>query len=395
MTARSADPDIADDETAFLSEVRAFLEAQLTEDLRRAGRATTGVHSDIDACRIWHRRLYARGWIAPAWPLEHGGTGWTARQRLLFDRECARNDAPVLFAGGLRNVGPLLIARGTAEQRARYLPAILSGEELWCQGYSEPGAGSDLAALRMQATRDGERYIVTGRKIWTTGAQHSRRMFGLVRTARGEKPQDGITFLLIDMTAPGIEVRPIETLYGEPEFNEVVFDGVEVPVEDRVGEENDGWQVAKTLMYFARASNTTTGLLRRSMRRVGDLLDGAEAQGDARRLRRRCGALDIRLQALERLELDMLGRAGRNDGAEFDASMMKLLATELHQDITELGVEIAGPAALERWEPGPDIAESPGGHAAAKYFATRAASIYSGTNEIHRNILGRHLVRAR
>jgi acyl-CoA dehydrogenase len=377
-------------ERAFQREVQDFLATQLTEDLRRAGRATVGTHSDIRASNLWHRRLYERGWIAPAWPAEHGGTGWSARQRLIFDRECALNDAPVLFAGGIRNVGPLLIAMGSAAQRERYLPRILSGEDLWCQGYSEVTAGSDLAALKTQAKRVGDHYVVNGRKIWTTGADLANRMFGLVRTSTQGRPQQGITFLLIDMNSPGIEVRPVQTISGEAEFNEVTFDNVLVPVEDRVGEENDGWTVAKKLMYYARSSNTTCGLLRRSLRRTEELLAHAGA-GVADATLRRLAEVQLRLAALERIEYDAAGRDGGAD-MEFRASTMKLLATELHQKITEIALELAGSLAMERRDEHAWHAASPYAQAAAKYFGTRAATIYSGTSEVHRNILAKHLL---
>ena len=178
----------SDPDAAFLAEVRAFLAEALTPDLREAGRRTLGVHSDIAACRLWHQRLFRRGWIAPGWPVAHGGTGLTPRQRFLFDRECALNDAPVLFAGGIRSLGPLIIEMGTPLQQARYLPVILSGEDLWAQGFSEPGAGSDLARIATRAEREGDHYRVTGAKIWTTGAHLANRMFALVRTETGEKP---------------------------------------------------------------------------------------------------------------------------------------------------------------------------------------------------------------
>jgi acyl-CoA dehydrogenase len=248
-------------EQAFLAEVLGFLDRSLTADLRAAGRKTTGVHSDIEACRVWHRRLYERGWIAPAWPRNFGGTGWSARQRYLFDRECAANDAPVLFASGLRALGPLLIERGTDEQRARHLPAILSGEDLWCQGFSEPSAGSDLASLQCRADPDGDHYIVTGSKIWTTGAHIANRMFAIVRTARTERRQYGLTFLLLDMTSPGLRVVPIRDLAGGHELNEVFFDEVRVPVTNRVGDENLGWAVARRLMQLARSNNTPAALV--------------------------------------------------------------------------------------------------------------------------------------
>ena len=379
-------------ERLFQQEVQAFLATHLTEDLRAAGRATVGTHSDIQASRLWHRRLYERGWIAPAWPVEHGGTGWSARQRLIFDRECALNDAPVLFAGGIRNVGPLLIAMGTERQRERYLPRILSGDDLWCQGYSEVTAGSDLAALKTHAKRVGDHYVVTGRKIWTTGADLANLMFGLVRTSAAGKPQQGITFLLIDMASPGIHIRPVPTISGEAEFNEVTFDDVLVPVEERVGEENEGWAVAKKLMYYARSSNTTCGLLRRALRRIEELRACSETPVTRETLRR-LNEVQLRLSALERIEYESAGRDSVAD-MEFHASTMKLLATELHQRITEIALEIAGPHAIEQRDADACLNASAFAHAGSKYFATRAATIYSGTSEVHRNILGRHLLGA-
>ncbi|HKD23994.1 MAG TPA: acyl-CoA dehydrogenase family protein [Rhizomicrobium sp.] len=359
-------------EDAFLGSARAFLAEALTPELRAAGRATTGVHSEIGAAREWHRRLAAKGWIAPAWPREHGGTGWSARQRFLFERECADHDAPILSASGVRALGPLLIAIGTQAQKRRYLPAILSGADLWCQGFSEAGAGSDLAALSLHAERDGPSYRLTGRKLWTTGAQHSNRMFALVRTKRSEKPHHGITFLLLDMDSPGLSVTPIRTIDGECEFNEVVFEDVRVPVENRVGAEGEGWAAAKLLMRFARSNNTTAAHLRRSLRRARE--GAATALHDPR-----LAEIEIALETYESLELALL-TAGRLDGSDETASsMLKTLATELNQRISEFGLVQAGAVAG-------------GGIAPKRYFATRAASIYSGTNEIHRNLLARHLL---
>jgi acyl-CoA dehydrogenase len=377
---------------AFLREVRTFLSVALTPDLRNAGRNTTGVHSDIVACRIWHRRLYERGWIAPAWPIAHGGTNWTPAQRLTFERECAANDAPVLFAGGQRSLGPLLIAMGSPEQQHRYLPPILDGRDLWCQGFSEPGAGSDLAALQTRAIATDGHYVVSGSKIWTTGAQIANRMFCLVRTAQSAKPQHGITFLLVDMATPGISVKPIQTIAGDHEFNEVFLDQVRVPFADRVGNENEGWTVAKRLMQFARANNTTSGLLRRTFRRATGLVE-SHAGAELSALRLRLGELECELSVFEALELRVLTQGQADGVTATQASMIKTLATELHQKIAALALETAGPAALtspfskssSRW-----LEE--GQFASSKYFATRAASIYSGTNETHRNLIARSLI---
>lgn len=376
------------EDARFLDDVRSFLATALTPDLREAGRRTTGVHSEIGAARLWHRRLYERGWIAPAWPLAHGGCGWNARQRFLFDQQCARNDAPVLFATGLRSLGPLLIAIGSDEQRRRYLPAILNGDDLWCQGFSEPDAGSDLAALKTRADADGDDYVVTGRKIWTTGAHITNRMFALVRSSQGQRPQNGITFLLIDMESPGISIQPVLTMDGEHEFNEVIFDGVRVPMANRIGAENDGWGVAKHLMRFARTNNTNSGLLRRSWRAL-------ERNGEAYGVRNdplfvnRMTNLETELRALEALELRMLSSGRLSGDDEAGSSIMKTAATELHQRITELSMEAAGPLALSQNHPD----DAGAALAVRKYLATRAASIYSGTNEIHRNVIARHLCR--
>jgi acyl-CoA dehydrogenase len=382
-------PVAAMDDAAFVHMLREFFSVALTPDLRSAGRYTTGVHSEIGACRVWHRRLYERGWIAPAWPVAFGGTGWTPVQRLLFERECAAHDAPVLFAGGLRSLGPLLIAAGTPAQQRRFLPAILDGSDLWCQGFSEPGAGSDLAAVQTRAVAAEGHYIVNGSKIWTTGAQISNRMFCLVRTAQTKKPQDGITFLLVDMASAGLSVRPIRTLAGDDEFNEVFFDDVRVPCSNRIGEENEGWTVAKRLMSLARSNNTTSGHLRRALRSVDTLLV-SHAATDSQTLSLRRHQLECELWAFEWLELRALGQASID---EMTASMLKTRATELHQEIATLALEAAGAAALAAVPVGAQSYWLDGGDfASRKYFATRAASIYSGTNETHRNLMARRLV---
>ncbi len=381
------------DDQAFLAEVRAFLGVALTPDLRRAGAQTLGVHSEIEACRTWHRRLYVQGWIAPAWPEAFGGPGWSARQRFLFDRECALNDAPVLFATGLRSIGPLLIEMGTAEQRARYITPMLSGEDLWCQGFSEPGAGSDLAAISTRAVRDGDDYVLRGTKIWTTGAHLANRMFAIVRTADGARRQEGLTFLLIDLPSPGLTITPIPGLAGEHEFNQEFFDDVRVPVANRIGAEGEGWAVAKRLMQLARSNNTPAALVRRVFRRTQIAVAEAGATLEPA-VRRRLAGLEIELEAFEQMELAALpaGRPRAND--DLRPSMLKLTGSELHQKVAELAMEVAGPyaaaslEALGRIDPALDA----GARAMGKHLAVRAATIYSGASETQRNVMARALL---
>jgi acyl-CoA dehydrogenase len=376
------------DPPPFLAEVRAFLHDNLSEDLREAGRRTTGVHSEIGAAVTWHKRLHRKGWIAPAWPVAHGGTGWTAEQRFLFEQECARNDAPILFAAGIRSIGPLIIALGSDAQKRRYLPPILSGDDLWCQGFSESGAGSDLAAITTRAVPRGENYLVSGRKLWTTGAHLSNRMFALVRTRQGDKPQEGITFLLIDMATPGITVKPIVTFDGAHEFNEVIFDDVVVPQANRIGAENDGWAVAKHLMRFARTNNTTSGSLRRAWRTIERARDGQDDLEPA--LQVRLAEIECKLSVFEAQEMRLMASGRLSGDDEAASSLMKLSASELHQEMTEALLALAGPHGAVA--PGLGRALQPPSHAVEKYLATRAASIYSGTSEIHRNVLAKAVV---
>jgi acyl-CoA dehydrogenase len=388
------DHDIACcDEAAFIAEVRAFLAKALTPELREAGRRTLGVHSDIAACRTWHRRLFNKGWIAPAWPAAWGGAGWSSRRKFLFDRECALNDAPVLFAGGLRSLGPLLIEIGTPAQRAKYLTPILSGDDLWAQAFSEPGAGSDLARISTRAVRDGDDYVIDGAKIWTTGAHLANRLFAIVRTSDEARPQQGLTFLLIDLPAPGLTISPIITIDGEHELNALFFDGVRVPVANRVGEEGDGWSVAKRLMQMARSNNTPSALVRRVFQRARSAAlttDGLEPG-----LLRRLAEAELDLLAFEQSELAAMPDGVPRTGDQTTPSMLKLLGSELHQRVAELAMEIAGPYRLPAQalfqDEGGELAD--GARATAKHLATRAASIYSGTSETQRNVIAGAILR--
>ena len=353
----------------FRRDVDAFLNRELTEDLRAAGRATIGMHSDEAACRDWWRRLLSRGWIAPSWPVEHGGAGWTAAQRLYFENACAEQDAPILFSSGIRTIGPLIIAEGSEAQKTRYLPAILNGDDIWCQGFSEPQAGSDLSALSLKGQVDGDQIILNGSKLWTSMAHEATHMFLLARTEPGSVGGEGISFLLLDLSLPGITIRPIKTIDGQAEVNEVWFENVRTPVHDRIGAMGEGWQTAKRLMAIARGNNTTTGLLRRSLRAAWR---GLKQAGGDPSCAARLSQLGMRVDGVEALERRIAsGAMPIGEGAA--ASVIKLVATELHQLITEAG-----------WISAPNS-----NFAQARYLALRAASIYSGTSEIHRNILAR------
>ena len=247
----------------FRAEVRDFLDANLTGELRDGAARATSVFVDPSVTLPWQAILHARGWAAPDWPAEHGGPGWDDMQRYIFAAECARAGAPSLAPMGLKMVAPVIMHYGTPEQKAHYLPRILSGEDYWCQGFSEPGAGSDLASLQLRAVPDGDDYVLNGSKIWTTHAHFANRMFCLVRTSSEGKPQAGISFLLLDMASPGITVKPIRTLGGDHEFNQVFFDDVRVPQANRLGAENEGWSVAKHLLTFERGGKYAPGLIGR------------------------------------------------------------------------------------------------------------------------------------
>jgi len=388
------------EERAFQDEVRAFLDEALTPELRAAGRLATSVFMDPEYSLPWQRKLHAKGWVAPSWPAEYGGPGWSEMQRAIFAAECARAGAPSLPPQGLRMVGPCLMGYGTPEQKARYLPRMLSGEDFWCQGYSEPGSGSDLASLQMRADSDGDDYILNGSKIWTTHAQFANRMFCLVRTRFDGKPQAGITFLLLDMDIPGITIKPIITLAGDHEVNQVFFDDVRVPKSGRVGAENQGWTVAKYLLEFERGGGSAPGL-KVQLGRLRDMAadEGADGGGrliDDAAFRARLSAAEIAIEAIEMTELRVLAElsGGKNPGPA--SSMLKTAGTEAMQRIDELALDVAATyAAVDQ-----PMARRPGANtppvgpvhslvAAARYLNNRAASIYGGSNEIQRDIMAK------
>jgi alkylation response protein AidB-like acyl-CoA dehydrogenase len=389
----------------FRDEVRAFLDDALTPDLRRAGRLATSVYADRDTMRQWHTILYRKGWVAPSWPVEYGGCGWSAARRYVFLSELAAADAPALSPMGLSMCGPVLIGHGNAEQKAFYLPRILSGEDFWCQGYSEPGAGSDLASLKMSARDAGDHFVCNGQKVWTTHAMLANRIFCLVRTSANGPPQTGITFLLIDMATPGIEVKPITMLSGEDIQCEIHFRDVAVPKANVVGRIGDGWTVAKYLLQFERGGSAAAPGLYARLRRVKALAVDCGVGSDPA-LAHKLAETEVGIAALEYAEHRILSRTVGGVLAGVAPSMMKIRSTELSQRITELALEIAGPYAApfqpERTAPGGEVhvphnlasqGIGPEGCApvAARYLNERAGSIYAGSNEIQRNIIAKAL----
>ncbi|QUD87318.1 acyl-CoA dehydrogenase family protein [Phenylobacterium montanum] len=390
--------DLTEDDVAFRDQVRDFLDAALPPDLQEAGRRASSVFMDKTYSLAWQRILHERGWVAPSWPVEYGGPGWTEMQRYIFAAECARAGAPSLAPMGLKMVGPVIMGFGTPEQKAHYLPRILSGEDYWCQGYSEPGAGSDLGALQLQAVQDGDHYVLNGTKIWTTHAHWANRMFCLVRTRREGKPQAGITFLLLEMASPGVTVRPIITLAGEHEVNQVFFDNVRVPLSGRVGEENQGWTVAKYLLEFERGGGAAAGL-RVTLERLVRLASQEQADDGGRLVdepafRRRLGQATISLDAIDMTERRVMAALSAGVPPGPASSMLKIQSTELMQQFDELfllgAAHYGSPYQPEARRAGSTVAPIGPEHslmAQARYLNNRAASIYGGSNEIQRDIL--------
>ena len=383
---------LAPAEEAFRAEVRDFLATSLTEDLRRAQRRTTGVYPEPAVSRPWQAMLAQKGWLAAAWPRQHGGPGWSAVQRFIFETECAQADAPLVHPMGIRLVAPVIMRFGTPAQQAQHLPGILSGADYWCQGFSEPGAGSDLAALRTQAVADGSDYVLNGSKIWTTHAQHANRMFALVRTGAEGRRQDGISFLLLDMQAPGITVRPIATMGGDADVNEVFFDNVRVPQSWRIGPEGGGWACAKVLLEFERGAGIASPRLRAQLRRVGDALAATLGAGVLAKpaMASRFGEVLADLDAFEMLELRTLGSLQPGQAPGPVASILKLRASRLRQSIAQLGLQAIGQEAVRLAEPGAD------GDAAVEamlpdYLNSRAYTIFGGAAEIQLGIIAKTL----
>ena len=396
------DMTFSPEDLAFREEVRSFLAAKLPDRLRDGARRTPGVFVEPDIGLEWHRTLNERGWVAPHWPKEDGGTGWTPVQKFIFEKECALAGAPALSILGLRLVGPVICAFGTPEQKERFLPRILNAEDYWCQGYSEPGSGSDLASLKTAARRDGDEYVVNGSKIWTTHAHHANWIFALVRTDNSGKKQAGITFLLLPMDQPGIEVTPIHSMSGDHEVNQVFFSDARTSVENRIGDEGAGWAIAKFLLENERGGSCFAPRLIQSIEKLQELaqtqpsgVNGAIAHDP--RFRDRLARARLEAEALEFTELRILAELAKGRSPGPQTSLVKMLGSNIGQEIDTLRLELLGTDALqlplerplygnEAPEPvGSEIAQT----AMGRYLNNRAATIFGGSDEVQKNIIAK------
>ena len=397
------DLDFNQDDLDFRNEVRDFIKVSYTQEMKDELARSKNGSASKDLHLKWQKSLYEKGWIAPNWPEEHGGSGFTTTQKYIFETEMAHAGAPRTIPFGLSMVAPVLMEFGTEDQKKKYLPDILSSKVWWCQGYCEPGSGSDLASLQCKAEDKGDHYLVNGTKIWTTLAQHADMIFCLVRTSKTEKPQEGISFLLIDMKSPGIDVRPLITLDQSPapyqEVNQVFFEDVKVPKENLVGEENKGWTYAKYLLEFERG-NSYSPSLNRGIKKLKDIAKDTSIGNDKYLINdmdfvSKLNQCEIEVQALEFVELRIFSAlsAGQRVGPE--SSILKCRGTELQQKIQELSVEAIGywssPFVLDTFaninEPsiGPDYAAT----ITPSYLNGRKTTIYAGSNEIQRNIISK------
>lgn len=389
------DTRLNEEDLAFQQEVRAFLAEAWDGDLQ----AQVSTRATMSEGMVeWQRRLNGKGWMAPGWPVEHGGTGWSVTQSFIFNSERAAAGAPDTIPFGVTMVAPVIIAYGNDEQKAKFLPRILASDDWWCQGYSEPGAGSDLASLKTKAELDGEHYVINGSKIWTTYAQYSDWIFCLVRTDNSGRKQEGITFLLIDMKTPGVTVRPIDTIDGFHHLNEVFFDDVRVPVENRIGEEGKGWTYAKSLLVHERLSIAEVADSKRGLSELRDMaraeVNGGKALLDDPLFAKRLSDIEIELMALEFTELRALAAIAEGSQPGPESSLLKLQGTEIQQAIQTLRMDIAGyySGTLQG-----DLSAQELGHSSADttqklYFRGRASTIYGGSNEVQKNITAKYVL---
>ncbi len=394
------DLNFTEDELAFRDEVKTFFRAAVPADIR--DRLIAGLNPSKEDMVRWTRILANKGWAVPHWPVEYGGTGWSPVKQYIFTEEMSQTPAPAPLSFGVNMVGPVIYTFGSESQKKRFLPRIATLEDWWCQGFSEPGSGSDLASLKSRAVRDRDHYVVNGQKTWTTLAQRADWIFCLVRTDPEAKKQRGISFLLIDMKLPGITVRPIQMIDGGHEVNEVFFDGVRVPAENLVGEENRGWDYAKFLLGNERFHIACVGVSKERIRRIKDLASrvrsGGERLIDRSDFREKVAAVEIGLKALEITQLRVLANESKREKGKQDpaSSILKIKGAEIQQATSELLMDVVGPYALPyqseeelegRNEPpiGPDWAAT----IAPAYFNARKVSIYGGSDEIQRNIIAK------
>lgn len=393
--------DYSPAEQALRCEIRDFIASALPADIQ--AKVQGGRRLLRDDFLRWQKVLFERGWGGPYWPKEYGGTGWNSTEIYIFEQECIDAGAPGLISFGQKMLAPVLMAFGNPQQKAYFLPRILNGEHFWCQGYSEPGSGSDLASLKTRAELSGDKYIVSGQKIWTTQAQFADWIFCLVRTSSEGRPQQGISFLLIDMKSPGVTVRPIVMLDGEHEVNEVFFDNVEVPAANLVGEVNKGWTCAKYLLSHERTGLNLVSFAKRLMRQLKLIAQQEMADGkpliDDVRFRDRMAQCDMEVMAQEMTLLRTLAAMTKSGAPGPEASILKIRGTEIVQNIYELIMFACGPAALAHlpdaldagWQ-GEPVGADYTPMAAGDYFNMRKLSIFGGSNEIQRNIVAQHVL---
>ena len=395
------DLNFTQEEEAFRAEVRTFLRerlpARLSDKVRLGKSLSKADHEE------WHAILNEKGWLAGNWPKQYGGAGWNAVERHIFEEEMTNANAPRIVPFGVAMLGPVLQQFGSQEQKEHYLPRILNGADWWCQGYSEPGAGSDLASVKTTAVRDGDHYVVNGQKTWTTLGQHANMIFCLVRTATEGKPQEGISFLLVDMNTPGITIRPIVLIDGQPEVNEVFFDDVRVPVGNLVGEENKGWTYAKYLLTHERTNIAGVGFAQAGLAHLKQIarceLDKGRPLIENPHFAARIAQVSIDLMAMATTNLRVLSKAASGQAPGAESSMLKIKGTQIRQEINALTRLAVGPYAMpfvsealeEGWNEeaiGPDYAMA----ATATYFNNRKLSIYGGSNEIQRGIISKAIL---
>jgi len=390
MDTRFSEADIA-----FRDEVRAFFADAWTDEIKEK----CSNHETMKEGLVeWQKKVNEKGWLAPGWPVEHGGTGWSVTETFIYNSERAAAGIPDVIPFGVVMVAPVIIAYGNDEQKEKFLPRILSSDDWWCQGYSEPGAGSDLASLKTKAELDGDEYVINGSKIWTTYAQFADWIFCLVRTDNSGRKQEGISFLLIDMKSPGVTVRPIETIDGFHHLNEVFFDNVRVPVANRIGEENKGWTYAKSLLAHERLSIAEVADSKRALAEIRELarqeINGGKPLLDDPMFAKRLADVEIDLMALEYTELRALSDIAEGKAPGPESSLLKLQGTEIQQTLQGLRMDVAGyfstaeQGNLGTETFGHDFAD----YAQKQYFRGRASTIYGGSNEVQKNITAKFVL---